>query len=32
MITKELKGYRIKYRYVDTWGTPQSDYIELNTM
>jgi hypothetical protein len=32
MITKELKGYRIKYRYIDTWGTPQSDYAELNTM
>jgi hypothetical protein len=32
MMTKELKGYRIKYRYTDTWGTAQSDYVELNTM
>ena len=32
MITKKLNGYRIKYRYIDTWGTPHSDYTELNTM
>ena len=32
MITKELKGYRIKYRYTDTWVTAQADYVELNTM
>ena len=32
MITKKLNGYRIKFRYIDTWGTPQSDYAELNTM
>lgn len=32
MITKELKGYRIKYRYVDTWGTPTADYKECDTM
>ena len=32
MITKELKGYRIKYRYVDIWETPNSDYKECDTM
>lgn len=32
MITKRLKGYRIKYRYMDIWENPQSDYTELDTM
>ena len=32
MITKRLKGYRIKYRYIDIWENPQSDYRELDTM
>ena len=32
MITKRLNGYRIKYRYIDTWDNPNSDYKECDTM
>ena len=32
MITTTLNGYRINYRYIDTWGTPCSDSKNCDTM